>query len=223
LNSILASASITYNESRSQSRRIIPVVASRAQTVHPLLLLRLSTVLFVRPKIKELGLHLFGRSIHPELFEPCAARVLERENYWLDYRITTCGHLLTFQHQQWTLTEVCAGLRHDLPQQRRMVSAPIESLHRERATLQNAVTWSSEFQIEGVNPRVFVDIQQQLEQQKECEGLLHRFEPSGRSSIGGVSYIHLQAFRRHVQVRCFHTFPDTSAVVKSLTVFGMQD
>jgi hypothetical protein len=180
-------------------------------------------VLYVRPKIKELGLHLFGRSIHPELFECCAARTLERELYRLDYRITTCGHVLTFQHEQWTLTEVCAGLRHELPQQRRMVSQAIESVHRPRATLQNAVTWNSECQIEGVNPRVFAAIQQQLDEQQECEGLLHRFAPSGRSSIGGVSYIHLQAFRRHVQVRCFHTFPDTLAVVKSLTVFGMQD
>jgi hypothetical protein len=185
--------------------------------------LPINSVLFVRPKITEIGLHLFGRSIHPELFECCAARVLEREQYTLDYRITTCGHLLTFRHQHWTLTEVCAGLRHELPQQRRMVSQAIESQHRERATLQNAVTWSSECQIEGVNPRVFSSIQQQLDEQKECEGLLHRFAPSGRSSIGGVSYIHLQAFRRHVQVRCFHTFPDTCAVVKSLTVFGMQD
>lgn len=180
-------------------------------------------MLFVRPKITELGLHVFGRSIHPELFECCAQRTLEREQYRLHVCITTCGHFLSFRHQQWTLSEVCAGLRHDLPQQRRMVSQAIESSHAHQATLQNAVTWRSEFQIEGVNPRVFATIQQQLDEQRECEGLLHRFAASGRSPIGGVSYVHLQSFRRYVQIRCFHTFPDTCAVVKSLTVFSTQD
>ena len=180
-------------------------------------------MLFVRPKIAELGLHVFGRSIHPELFVVCASRLVEREHYRLHVRITTCGHLLTFQHQQWMLTEVCAGLRHDLPKQRRMVSQAIESTHSHDTTLHNLMSWKSQFQIEGVNPRVFQTIKQQLDEQRDCEGVLHRFEPSGRTAIGGVSYIHLQSFRSHVQVRTFHTFPDTCAVVKSVTQFALPE
>jgi len=68
---------------------------------------------------------------------------------------------------------------------------------------------------------MFVTIQQQLDAKVECEGLVHRFHSNGRLSFGAMSYINVQAFRSHVNVRTFHTFPDTSAVLKSDTRFSL--
>jgi hypothetical protein len=175
-------------------------------------------VLFVRPRIAELGLHLFQRSIHPELLETCAVRQFEREHYVLQTSITTAGHAIVFHLGDLLLTEVCAGLDHDLPQGLRIVSQTLDAGECEERVIAGRVRWSSRFQLENVAPTVFVTIQQQLDAQGECEGLVHRFRPAA-GAVGGVSYVHFQAFARHAIVRAFHTFPDTLTVCKTESRF----
>jgi hypothetical protein len=81
--------------------------------------------------------------------------------------------------------------------------------------------WESQCQIENVDPRIFLTIQQQLDKQQDFEGLVHRFASNGRIPMGGVSYIHVQAFQLHVLIKAFHTFPDTCSVVKCETKFSI--
>ena len=81
------------------------------------------------------------------------------------------------------------------------------------------VKYLSEVELEAVNPKTFVVIQQQLDEKIEFEGLVHRFGSNGRLSFGAISYVNVQAFRNYVQVRTFHTFPETCAVLKSESRF----
>ena len=178
-------------------------------------------MLSVRPKITDLNFHLFERNVHPELFEICAARVIERENYILKLNITTDGHAISFVHNDMILTEVCASAHHPLPAQRVVLSHPIDGVCNDETSIHDTIGYRSEVQLEGVKPMMFVTIQQQLDAKVECEGLVHRFHSNGRLSFGSMSYINVQAFRSHVNVRTFHTFPDTSAVLKSDTRFSL--
>jgi hypothetical protein len=178
-------------------------------------------VLSVRPKITDLNFHLFARNIHPELFEVCASRILERENYTLKLNITTDGHAISFLHDSMVLTEVSAGAHHPLPANQVLLSHPIEGTTNDAATLHETISYQSRVQLECVPPKMFVTIKQQLDQKVECEGLIHRFQSNGRIAFGAISYINIQAFRRHVKVRTFHTFPDTCAVIKSDTRFSL--
>ena len=178
-------------------------------------------MLSVRPKITELNFHLFARSIHPELFEVCARRVLERENYTLMLNITTDGHAISFVHNSMVLTEVSAGAHHPLPAGQVLISHPIEGKLDDLSTNHNRIEYQSQVQSECVPPKTFVTIKQQLDQKIECEGLIHRFQSNGRIAFGAISYINVQAFRHHVKVRTFHTFPDTCTVIKSDTRFSL--
>ena len=65
----------------------------------------------------------------------------------------------------------------------------------------DVVGYRSTVDLESVNPKTFVTIQQQLDHKLETEGLLHRFEANGRIAFGALSYINIQAFRKHVKVR----------------------
>lgn len=179
-------------------------------------------MLFVRPKITELALRVFGRSVHPELFEFCASRRIEREHYTLTAHITTAGHVLTFRSGQDLLTEVCAGIHQFLPQQCCLVSEPIHASHAGQCGVGHRLQWQSDFQYEPVDPLLFQAIEEQAAPIQQCEGLLHRFQASGRMVFGGLSYIAIQSFRRHALIRAFHTFPDASAVVKSHTRFHLK-
>lgn len=178
-------------------------------------------MLSVRPKITDLNFHLFARNIHPELFEVCASRIWERDNYRLDLNITTDGHLISFHHDGLILTEVSASAHHPLPRKRILLSHPIEGVCHDEATHENVIGYQSKVQLEAVDPKVFVAIQQQLDGKAECEGLVHRFHSNGRLAFGALSYINVQSFSSHVLVRSFHTFPDTSAVIKSESRFTL--
>lgn len=184
---------------------------------------RKSTVLSVRPKITDLNFHLFARSVHPELFEVCAHRNLKRENYTLDLNITTDGHAISFCHDNLVLTEVSAGAHHPLPSSHVLISNSIEGRRDESTTFDDAIAYQSRVELECVPPKTFVAIKQQLDHKLEYEGLIHRFHSNGRIAFGAISYINVQAFRRHVKVRTFHTFPDTCAVIKSDTCFSLVD
>lgn len=178
-------------------------------------------MLTVRPKITALNFHLFARSIHPELFEVCASRILERENYTLKLNITTDGHAISFLHDSLVLTEVSAGAHHPLPANLVLLSHPIEGTNRDATVIHGKIGYQSQIQLECVPPKTFVAIKQQLDQKVECEGLIHRFQSNGRIAFGAISYINIQAFRHHVKVRTFHTFPDTCSVIKSDTRFSL--
>ena len=84
--------------------------------------IKYSPVLSVRPKIAELVYQLYGRSLHPELFEIHQSRTVERGAYKATVQITSAGHLVAWQYRGLLLTEVAAGVSHPLPQRRRLMS-----------------------------------------------------------------------------------------------------
>ena len=89
----------------------------------------------------------------------------------------------------------------------------------DRVECRGGVSYSVEFQLEPVDPELFWTLQEELLRQGEHQGLLQRFDSSGRIAMGAVSYINLEARSRSLVVRAFHTFPDDHAIVKSRSVF----
>ena len=56
-------------------------------------------VLSVRPKVTELVFQLYGRSLHPELFNIYQSRTIRRGAYEATIQITSAGHLVTWNYQ----------------------------------------------------------------------------------------------------------------------------
>ena len=178
-------------------------------------------MLSVRPKITDLNFHLYAQSVHPELFNVCAQRRTQRDRYELETAITTDGHAIRFQFGGLSLTEVSAGAHHPLPTKSVLLAQPIDGKTCHQLRIQDAIDYQSSVQIETVNPKLFVALQQQLNSRVECEGLVHRFGSNGRLTFGAMSYIHVQSFIEHVLIRAFHTFPESSSVVTSESRFSV--
>lgn len=178
-------------------------------------------VLFVRPKVAELTFQLYGRSLHPELFEIFCSRKVERGGYSARVDITSAGHVITWRCDGLTLTEVAASAQHPLPQRRRLMSYKLKGQRDDRVECRGGVTYQMGFQLETVSPEIFWHFQQELTQSGEREGLLYQFDASGRLSIGALSYIHVETRNRSMLVQAFHTFPDDYAIVKSQSVFDL--
>ena len=178
-------------------------------------------VLSVRPRIAELVFQLYGRSLHPELFEVHRTRQIERGGYRATVQITNAGHIVTWQYDGITLSEVAASAHHPLPQRRRLMSHRLKGTCRDKLECRGGVTYQVEFSLEPVEKETFWTYQKELTQTGARNGLLHCFEPSGRFGLGALSYINLESRDRSLKVQAFHTFPDDYAIVKIQSVFGV--
>ncbi len=178
-------------------------------------------MLTVRPKVAELAFQLYGRSLHPELFEIHKSRTIERGGYEAKVDITSAGHVVTWRYEGLTLTEVACSAQHPLPQRRRILSYRLKGERSDRIECRGGVTYQMSFQLEPVEPEIFWMFQQELAHDGDRQGLLHTFDASGRMALGALSYINLETRNRSVLVQAFHTFPDDYAIVKSQSLFEL--
>jgi hypothetical protein len=176
-------------------------------------------VLSVRPKVTELVFHVYGRALHPELFETLASRSIDRGGYAATVSITTAGHLITWRHEGLTLSEVAAATSHPLPQKRRLLSHRLAGERSDRIECRGGACYQTCFHLETVSPDVFWAFQQELVVEGTRHGLLHRFESDGRLALGAVSLITLETRAKSLLVQSFHTFPDDHAIVKTQSLF----
>ena len=51
----------------------------------------------VRPKVAELAFRVYGRALHPELFEVLQTRHVERNGFQAKVDITSAGHVVTWR------------------------------------------------------------------------------------------------------------------------------
>lgn len=176
-------------------------------------------VLSVRPKVTDLVFQLYGRALHPELFETHVARTVERGGYTAVFSITTTGHLITWRKDGLTLAEVATAASQPLPQKRRLISHRLAGERSERMECRGGISYQTCFQLETVAADVFWAFQQELAVEGSKRGLLHRFESGGRMALGAVSLITLETRARGLLVQCFHTYPDDLSIVKTQSLF----
>ncbi len=177
-------------------------------------------VLTVRPKVTEMSLQLFGRSVHPELFVTLQSRRIERGGYILQVDITNAGHVIAFRHESLTLTEVACASGQLLPTDRRLMLYRIRGERSDKIE-HRGITYQTSIQLEPVSPELFVLFQQELAREGERQGMLQRFDSSTRVPTGAISYINTETRNRTVLIQAFHTFPDECAIVKSQSVFRL--
>lgn len=176
-------------------------------------------MLTVRPKVAELVFQLYGRSLHPELFLIHSSRTVKRGDYKATVEITSAGHVVRWRYGGLTLTEVATSAHHPLPQKRRLVSYRLKGKGADQVECRGGTRYRVNFQLEKVDPDVFWTFQQELACDGQHQGMLYRFDSSGRMALGALSYIHLEARNHTLKVQAFHTFPDDYAIVKSQSTF----
>jgi hypothetical protein len=172
-------------------------------------------VLTVRPKVAELVFQLYGRPLHPELFEVYESRTVKRGDYQAKIDITSAGHVVTWRYAGLTLTEVATSAHHPLPERRRLLSYKLKGERSDGIECRGGVSYQVNFQLEPVEPEIFWTFQEELVRDGQRQGMLHKFDSSGRMALGAISYINIETRSRTLLVQAFHTFPDDCAIVKS--------
>lgn len=177
-------------------------------------------MLSVRPKIAELSFQLFGRSLHPELFDFHRSKIVQRDAYQAEIAITNSGHVISWCGNEITLNEVASSSHQPLPRRRVLVDRQLKGSQSEQVRCRRNVYYDTKFTLESMDPELFWAIQKQLTTDS-TEGLLHRFDSSGRIALGAISYIHVDTRAKSMLVQAIHTFPDDHAIVKVESSFGI--
>jgi hypothetical protein len=181
----------------------------------------IDSVLSVRPKIAELVFQLYGRSLHPELFEVQGLRQIERGGYRATVQITTAGHVVSWQYDGLTLTEVAASAHHPLPQRRRLMSHKLKGACHDQLECRGGVAYQVDFSLETVEREAFWAYQRELSNAAAGEGLFVNFESNGRLGLGAISYVNVESRDRTFKVQAFHTFPDDYAILRSQSLITL--
>ena len=178
-------------------------------------------MLSVRPRAAELVFQLYGRVLHPELFDIRARRTIDRGGYRASLLVTTAGHVVTFNSGGLILSEVAAGAEQALPQRRRLLSHRIAGERSDGVECRGGVRYHTCFQVERLDHDLFWTFQHELLVQSAKRGLAHRFDAPGRLTAGAFSWIDVETRPRSLIVQAFHTFPDDLAIVKSQSLFEL--
>lgn len=170
---------------------------------------------YLRPRVSDLVFQLYGRPLHPELFEILAVRKVQREDYELTVRITRTGHAISWDSRDLHLTEVAAAGDQPLPRQRSLLSYRLRGEHSGNLAAARDVHYQMSFQVETLPMEIFLHVHDEILADGGKRGLLHHFQPHHRLSLSPLGFVTVEARAGCLCVNTFHTFPDEHTVVKS--------
>lgn len=174
-----------------------------------------------RSDVSELVFHLYDRSVHPELFDTFAAGEIWHDAWSAVVRICRTGHTVSFKSRGHWVTEVTAARGNPLPQNRRLVDKPLRGCRDTSHRFQSGLVYQASFQLEQLDPEVFLNLHEELLVDCRTADLAHRFPTVNRLAPGPLSLIRVEPAAGSLLVHAFHTFPECSAVVKTQSLFEL--
>ncbi len=174
---------------------------------------------FVRPNVSELQLHVFERSVHPELFEIFAAGIVQQPKFLARFQICDEGHTVEFRTPSGILTEVVAAKGHTLPERFEVFQRRVKGSRDESLRCQNGLAYSTSFQSERLSPEAFLALHDELLQDCEKAPLSYIFPPANRLAPAALSYLQVDVWPNSILVHTCHTFPADCAIVKTQSLF----
>ena len=172
-------------------------------------------VYFLRPPVCDLVFQLYGRPLHPELFDILAARKLQHQDYQLTVWITRTGHVISWENADVHLTEVTAAADQELPERRRLLHYRLRSEHTAKLACAHGVHYETSFQVEVLPPEIFLHVHDEILADGGKRGLLHNFPSHHRLAVAPLGYVSAEARPGCLILSSFHTFPTEHTVVKT--------
>lgn len=172
-------------------------------------------IALTRPPVRDLVFQVYGRPLHPELFEILAARKVRREDYEVTVRLTRSGHVITWENANVCLTEVAAAGGEPLPEGRRLRQWRLRGEHCDELACLPRISYQTSFQVETLPWEIFLHVNDEILRDGSKRGLLHLFQPHHRLSLSPVGLVTVEARPGCLFLGTFHTFPDECTVVKT--------
>ena len=176
---------------------------------------------FARPNSSNLVFQLYGRSVHPELFQVYASAHVWQPAYGATIQICDAGHIIAFRRDRTIVTEVTASRQQALPQRKRFLDRRLRGSRDENFLFDGGVRYSASYQLERLDPEVFLTVHEELLKDGRRAALCHRFPATSRLSPEPISLIRTESDPQSLLIHAFHTFPENSVVVRTQSLFEL--
>src|ERR1700683_1481582 len=176
---------------------------------------------FARPNSSRLVLHVYGRSVPPELFRVCAETEVAQDAFSARLRICDAGHIIAFRYEGHTVTEVTASRDQLLPQKKRCLEKALRACRAEAVRSDGGLRYCVSYQLERLDPGVFLNFHEELLSDCKRSTIAHRFPAESRLSPEPLSLLRTDLGAGSLLVHAFHTFPDSWRVLKTQSLFEL--
>jgi hypothetical protein len=178
-----------------------------------------------RTRVADLSFGLYGRSLHPDWFRVRAHQRYAQAGWEADVRIVEGGHLLQWACGPVRLAEVLAGpLEEPLPEEGRLFQSAVKQERSTSRKLSPTITYHGCFAVERVSPGIFAHLDAELNLEAHARrGLFHRGRGGHRFEAAPLSRLTVEAHPRRLSVHAFHTFPAERAIVRTQSLFEIQE
>ena len=170
----------------------------------------------LRPRVCDLAFQVYGRPLHPELFDILAVRKIQREDWELVVRITRTGHVIAWGNNSVYLTEVAGG-DQSLPD-RRLLNYRLRGERSDRVRTGRGVSYQTSFQVEVLPSEIFTHVHDEILADGSKRGLLHNFRTHNRLALSPLGFVTAEGRPGCLIISAFHTFPDEFTIVKTQTL-----
>jgi hypothetical protein len=168
-----------------------------------------------RPPVGDLVFLVYGRPLHPELFDVVAVRRARHADFDLTVRITTSGHVITWENPDVFLTEVTTWTGQELPEKRRLLAHRLRGEQSANLACAHGVHYQAAFQVEVLPPDIFLHVHDEILADGSKRGLLHNFSSEPRLSLAPLGLVTAEFRPGCLFLASFHTFPAEHTVVKT--------
>ena len=169
----------------------------------------------LRPRVSDLVFQLYGRPLHPELFDILAVRRIQHDGADVTVRITRTGHVISWDTRGMHLTEVAAAAEPVLPTKRRLLSHRLRGEQSNSIVCAQGISYQMNFQVETLAPEVYLHLHDEILADGAKRGLLHNFQPHHRLALAPLGFVTAEARAGCLFLNSFHTFPDEQTIVKT--------
>lgn len=173
----------------------------------------------VRPDTSDLVFHLFGRSVHPELFDVRAGLTIVHDSYQAAICLCDAGHFVSFRCGSQTITEVLSDGNHALPDYRRLYARRVRGSRNENRVLEDGLRYQTCYQLEELDAEVFARTHEELSLDCRKVDLAFRFPPGNRLAPAPLSLVRVDSRNDGLLLHVFHTFPECHSVVRTQSLF----
>ncbi len=177
------------------------------------------SVRFARTTADKLTYHVYGRFLHPELFDTCKVRELRQGPSRMVLRICESGHVVEFCHPQGVVSEISTTSLLELPRRGQCLSIPLKGGRDISARPAPGVDFKASTQIEWLDPQVFERLTEEFRGDLNKATLSQEFTSRNRWRPEPLSLLHAESGPGCLVVHAYHTFPDEFAIVRTQSLY----
>ncbi len=176
-----------------------------------------------RARVADLAFRVYGRALHPDWVATRQFTRVEKLGWEADLRIIDGGHALVFRSGSIRLSEILSGPETTLPEAGVLFHS---HLRRERSTILRpggSIEYQSCLEVEHVDLEIFRHLCEEIRLDALRNRLFHSFPSSNRLAPAPISQVLITARAHDLSIQSFHTFPDERAIVRTLSLFEVNN